>query len=80
MKERERETEREREFPTQEWRIVIECDASYSTGHRRIPDYRELLATERSRRAGLTACEIIAIVLYTGPMVGAGERQREGEK
>ncbi len=49
--------------------MVLERDASFATAHRRIPDFRELLATERARRAGLTDCEVVAIVLYTGPMV-----------
>ncbi len=53
----------------QEWRVVLERDASFATAHRRIPDCRELLATERARRAGLKECEVVAIVLYTGPMV-----------
>ena len=53
----------------QEWRVVLERDVSFSSAHRRIPDCRELLATERARRAGLKDCEVVAIVLYTGPMV-----------
>jgi hypothetical protein len=53
----------------QEWRVVLERDVSFATAHRRIPDFRELLATERARRAGLKDCEVVAIVLYTGPMV-----------
>jgi hypothetical protein len=49
--------------------VVLERDISFATDHRRIPDCRELLATERARRAGLKECEVVAVVLYTGPMV-----------
>jgi hypothetical protein len=49
--------------------VVLERDVSFATAHRRIPDYRELVATERARRAGLKDCEVVAVILYTGPMV-----------
>jgi hypothetical protein len=49
--------------------VVLERDTSFATAHRRIPDCRELLATQRSRSAGLVDSEVAAIVLYTGPMV-----------
>ncbi len=49
--------------------MVLERDASFATARRCIPDCRELLATERARRAGLVEPEVVAIVLYTGPMV-----------
>jgi hypothetical protein len=59
--------------PSDEWRIVINADKSYEKkyeGHqRKIHDYKELLNLQRSRDAKLTDVEIIAIILYTGPMV-----------
>ena len=41
-------------------------------GHhgRRVPDVDELVGLESSRKAGLILEEVIALVLYTGPMVG----------
>jgi hypothetical protein len=63
--------------PADEWRIVTECDLSFEKEHngqrRRIPSYAKLFKTDQgkpeSQRAGLTKDEIIAIILYTGPMV-----------
>ncbi len=42
-------------------------------GHhgRRIPDVDKLLRLESSKEAGLQVVEVIMVVLYTGPMVGA---------
>lgn len=60
--------------PADEFRAVLAVDAAVSAGPRRMPDYRELAASERSRRAGLTEVEVVAIVLYTGPMVRLGRR------
>ena len=37
--------------------------------NRRIPDIAQLLLLDSSKRAKLTREEVIAIVLYTGPMV-----------
>ena len=61
----------------EEWRIVTECDLSFERDHngqrRRIPNYSKLLKVDQNKaegqRAGLTQEEIIAIILYTGPMV-----------
>ena len=58
--------------PSKEWRIVVECDKGYETAapHRRvIPDYKDLKETDFSRRANLQDHEIIAVIMYTGPMV-----------
>ena len=59
--------------PSDEWRIVNNVDKSYEKkyeGHqRRIPDYKLLLRSEKAKKANLTEVEIIAIILYTGPMV-----------
>ena len=59
-------------YPKKEWKIVVEkypCperDMKYS---RRIPDIDELVKLPLAKRAALTRHEVIAIVLYTGPMV-----------
>ena len=63
--------------PAEEWRIVSECDMSFERDHngqrRRIPNYTKMHKVDQSKpegqRAGLTQEEIIAIILYTGPMV-----------
>ncbi len=61
-------------FPAEEWRVVTEIDTNKEKedlkGHKRvIPNYQELLRSERSLQARLEKEEIIAIILYTGPMV-----------
>ena len=58
-----------RTSPANEWRIVITNDRSKATEHRVIPDYKELLHTDTAKRAGLLESEMIAVILYTGPMV-----------
>ena len=59
--------------PSDEWRIVITGDKSYEKkyeGHqRKIHKFKDLLKLQRSIDAKLTDNEIIAIILYTGPMV-----------
>jgi hypothetical protein len=59
--------------PSDEWRIVLNVDKNYERkyeGHqRRIPDYKQILTTDKAKAAGLTDVEVIAIILYTGPMV-----------
>jgi hypothetical protein len=59
--------------PADEFRVVLAADAAATAPPRRIPDYRELARSDRARRAGLTEVEIVAIVLYTGPMVRPGD-------
>ncbi len=61
-------------YPAEEWRTVMECDKSKEINHRKVPNVADLLETEKtqpntSNMARLTKEEIIAIVLYTGPMV-----------
>ncbi len=61
-------------FPAEEWRVVTEIDINKEKedlkGHKRvIPNYKELHRSERSLQARLSEEEIIAIILYTGPMV-----------
>ena len=65
-------------FPAQEWRIVVECDKKaekkYNRHMRTIPDWKQIVSKEKTqvqmgKEAPLTYVEIIAIILYTGPMV-----------
>ncbi len=64
-------------YPAAEWKIVNERDKSAEKDHngqrRRIPDFELLLEGDQRKPkgqcAGLTKEEIIAIILYTGPMV-----------
>ena len=58
--------------PADEWRIVKICDKRYeaSTPHRRvIPRFQSLKKEALAQRANLDEEEIIAVILYTGPMV-----------
>lgn len=64
--------------PAEEWRVVFECDTraekEYNRHMRRIPDWRQIMRKEQMQRhsgkeAPLTDVEVIAIILYTGPMV-----------
>jgi hypothetical protein len=60
--------------PKREWRLVLgEEDASDKEllFNRRIPSYKQLGGLEVAKTAKLTPAEIIAVVLYTGPMVSA---------
>ncbi len=55
--------------PAEEWRIVKDIDKGFERDHRRIPNYKELKKAEFAERAKLGDPEIIAVILYTGPMV-----------
>jgi hypothetical protein len=59
--------------PYREWCIVVdkakispEPDMRFD---RRIPDIDELMTLDITKRASLRRSEVIAVVLYTGPMV-----------
>ena len=62
--------------PADEWRAVMEPGDGGGGGADgrggRMPDWRALLREEAAASAErrLTAAEIVAIILYTGPMVG----------
>ncbi len=60
--------------PAEEWRAVMEPGGGADSDEPgwRMPDWRALLSEEEARSAEwrLTAAEIVAIILYTGPMVG----------
>jgi hypothetical protein len=58
--------------PADEWRIVKICDKRFeaSTPHKRvIPRFQSLKKEALAQRANLDEEEIIAVILYTGPMV-----------
>ncbi len=57
--------------PANEWRITTNRDESLADmGHdRRLPNTEELWRSDVARKAGLLLAEVVAIVLYTGPMV-----------
>jgi hypothetical protein len=59
--------------PKEEWQLVMEREGNGDkwNGKRRIPDIKELMELESRRLAGLIKEEVIAIVLYSGPMVSA---------
>jgi hypothetical protein len=58
--------------PRREWRLVLGEETASDDDlrfDRRIPSYKQLGDLEVAKTAGLTLVEIIAVVLYTGPMV-----------
>jgi hypothetical protein len=58
--------------PADEWRIVKLCDKRFeaSAPHKRvIPRFQSLKKEALAQRANLDEEEIIAVILYTGPMV-----------
>ena len=60
--------------PKREWDIVVnrvECPLSDRSGGRVVPSIDDLLKMSEDKRAGLTRAEVIAVVLYTGPMFKA---------
>jgi hypothetical protein len=61
--------------PKREWRLVVRRDILPSEAdmshYRTIPDIDELLRGKDAVRAKLLREEMIAMVLYTGPMVRA---------
>ncbi len=56
----------------QEWAIVVEgapCRVEHSRHGRTIHKIEELMNLDLTKKAGLKKYEVIALVLYTGPMV-----------
>ena len=47
----------------------VSCPAEHMRFNRRIPDLEKLLVLPMAKKADLSRAEIIAIVMYTGPMV-----------
>ena len=69
--------------PAQEWEAVaaaadtatqVPPDSSAGLGGRRIPNVELLLSTGQAAAAGLNRAEILAVILFTGPMVGLSLR------
>ena len=61
-----------RTTPAKEWKFVRgleECPAEQMKNDRRIPKVEDLLGSETALEAKLKEPEIIAVLLYTGPMV-----------
>ena len=60
-----------RTTPRIEWNTVLNVDKNKEINGRIIPDYRVLLDSPTANRAKtkLVDCEIVATILYTGPMV-----------
>ena len=59
--------------PQHEWGLVMtagEPRTEHEMEHdRRLPDIDELMRSAEATKAGLIEAEVIALVLYTGPMV-----------
>ena len=58
--------------PRREWDIAVKkevCTVEDLQHERRIPDYKNLVEMELAVRARLIPEEVLAVVLYTGPMV-----------
>jgi hypothetical protein len=60
--------------PSKEWMIVtgeLKCPEDQMKFNRRIQDTDHLLSLSTAKEANLQKAEVMAIVLYTGPMVRA---------
>ncbi len=58
--------------PAHEWAITVRGDRTYvdpSSAKRQLQEIEELMKKDVVKEANLTKCEVIAVVLYTGPMV-----------
>jgi hypothetical protein len=67
-----------RTTPRREWELVVERKSLHpreAAGGRRIAGLDELAKLDLAIQARLTEPEIIAVVLYTGPMVRSPRRQ-----
>jgi hypothetical protein len=56
-------------WPAQEWAITVRGEFRSSHGTRNLQDIEELKKTDTAVQADLRREEVIAVVLYTGPMV-----------
>ncbi len=57
--------------PAREWKITMQRDKQLADMRhgRRLPDVKKLLRSDEATKAGLCLAEVVALVLYTGPMV-----------
>ena len=58
--------------PEREWRLVVErvqLHDEEKLHDREIPDFHEILRDEKIKRAKLRKDEVVAVILFTGPMV-----------
>ncbi len=61
-----------RTTPKNEWLIVAKCDKSLADNMlhgRRIPEISKLMQLDVAKTSKLSDYEVVAVVLYTGPMV-----------
>ncbi len=58
-------------WPAKEWAITVHGDYTdaYMGSTRKLQKIEELMNLDVVKQAGLTRYEVIAVVLYTGPMV-----------
>ena len=64
--------------PENEWRVIVErvpCESSHMNHGRVIPDPNILCKSSEALRANLKDVEVIAVILYTGPMVSAPQQK-----
>ncbi len=56
--------------PRNEWNVILLCDESRADmrEHRRIPKICDLMTLQISKDSQLEETEVIAVVMYTGPM------------
>lgn len=56
--------------PRNEWQIAkLQRECVDTKGGRRIPNYKQCVELPEAKDAGLTEDEVVAVILYTGPMV-----------
>jgi hypothetical protein len=61
--------------PDREWAVVVENAPAENTEHgRRVKPVDECMALPLVRDAELNRAEVVAVMLYTGPMVSAHSR------
>jgi hypothetical protein len=59
-----------RTTPKQEWRtVVLNTPNENNGGGRQIRPLEEVMQEQLVRQAGLCKAEVVAVILYTGPMV-----------
>ncbi len=66
---------KQRTWPEREWDITVGAKHEFAdfSRSRRLQKIEDLMEQEVVKQAKLTRCEVIAVVLYTGPMVSPTE-------